>query len=100
VPGMNEPQFPLTRTSNGGRQITIERSEDDDNALAFRFEGTEVAKLQPPDNSAPVRTDGMLEWPLRFESYPDTTVLGRPDDPPITDALFYVDLALDSLDDD
>jgi len=42
----------------------------------------------------------MLEWPVRFEAYPETTVLGPPDDPPITDALFYVDMALDSLEDD
>jgi hypothetical protein len=97
---MGDREYPLTRTSNGGRQITVDRSEDDEDVLVFTFEGEEVGELRPPDPAAPARTDGMLEWPVRFEAYPSTTVLGPPDDPPITDALFYVDMALDSLEEE
>jgi hypothetical protein len=39
----------------------------------------------------------MLKWRLTFEAYPETTVLGALYDPPIDRALFYVDNALDFL---
>jgi hypothetical protein len=39
----------------------------------------------------------MVEWRLTFEAYPETTVLGTTDDPPIDGALFYIDQALDYL---
>jgi hypothetical protein len=97
---MGDSEFPQTRMSNGGRQITVDRSDDDEGVLVFTFEGAEVGELHPPELGGLPRTDGMLEWPVRFEAYPDTTVLGRPDGPPITDALFYVDLMLDSLEED
>jgi hypothetical protein len=97
---MGEREFPQTRSTNGGRQVTINRSQDDDDVLVFSFEGTDVAELHPPELGGPSRTDGMLEWPVRFEAYPDTTVLGPPDEPPITNTLFYVDLMFDSIEED
>lgn len=97
---MGEPEFPQIRTSNFGRQITVDRSEDDDSVLVFTADGAEVAELHPPEMGGPPRTDGMAEWPLRFEAYPETTVLGPPDDPPITDALFSIDVALDAIEED
>ena len=96
---MGEQEFPQTRTSNGGRQYTVDRHEDDGTVLVFSFEGEEVAELHQPEPDSPARTDGLLEWPLRFEAYPETTVLGRPDDPPISNALDYLDQALDAEDD-
>src|SRR6185437_7276335 len=86
---MGLPEFPQTRTSNGGRQITIDRSVDEDDVLVFSVDGQEIAELHPPEPNAPPRIDGMLEWPVRFVAYPETTVLGAPDDPPITGSLFY-----------
>jgi hypothetical protein len=97
---MGEPEFPQTRTTNFGRQITVDRSEDDDAVLVFSVDGTEIAELHQPAPGGPPRTDGMAEWPLRFEAYQETTVLGPPDDPPIADALFSIDVALDATEED
>jgi hypothetical protein len=41
----------------------------------------------------------MLEWRLTLEAYPETR-LGAPDDPPIDGALFYVDQALDYVEEE
>lgn len=92
--------FPQHRHSNGGRAITVDRSEDYESVLVFTFEGREVAELHNPDDDQPARTDGLLIWRLTFPAYPETVVLGAPDDPPITNALDYVDQALDYEDED
>ena len=95
------PTFPQQRTSNFGRQITVDRHEDHPQRLVFTYEGEDVAELDPPAASALGRTDGMVEWRLSFYSaWPETTVLGSPDEPPIDGALFYVDLMLDERDEE
>lgn len=71
-----------------------------EDVLVFVYEDEEVAELHPPDEGAPRRTDRMVEWRLTFEAYAETTVLGTADCPPIDGALFYVDQALDYLEND
>lgn len=92
--------FPHDRMSNGGRPITIDRSEDDDGVLVFTFAGREVAELHEPDENQAARADGLLEWRLTFPAYPETVVLGAPGEPPITNALQYVDDAISFENDD
>jgi hypothetical protein len=95
------PDYPLERTSNSGRQITVDQHEDHPERLVFSHEQEEVAELEPPEVGGPERTDGMVEWRLSFfNAWPETPVLGPLDDPPIDGALFYVDLMLDESDED
>lgn len=44
-------EFPKHRTSNGGRSITIDRSEDDESILVFTYAGREVAELHCPEEN-------------------------------------------------
>lgn len=95
------PDWPQVCTSNSGRVYRVEPDDDGDpddipGSLVIGHEGEPVARPEPPEEDVPPRTDGMVEWTLWFQAgYPETTVLGPLDEPPISDALFYVDLALD-----
>lgn len=92
--------MPQDRTSNGGRSITVDRSEGDPDVLVFTYQGREIAELHPPADDAPPRTDGQAEWRVTFEAYPETTVLGAPDEPPIDNALSPFDMYVDYLEAD
>jgi hypothetical protein len=91
--------FPEGRTSNGGRRIVVDRNEDHPERIVFSYDEEEVAELHPPEPDGPERTDDMAEWRLTFfDQFPETTVLGDPEEPPIDGALLYVDMMLDDRD--
>lgn len=93
--------LPWKRTSNYGRQFTVDRHEDHPERLVFTYDDEDVAELHPPDPNAPERADRMVEWRLTFYSaWPETTVLGTADEPPVDAALFHVDLMLEEREED
>ena len=87
--------------SNSGRVYRVEPDDDGDpddipGSLVISHKGKPVARLEPPEEAVMPRTDGMVEWTLWFQAArPETTVVGPLEEPPISEALFYVDLALD-----
>src|SRR6185312_1411229 len=75
-------KWPQDRMSNGGRVYRIAPDDDGDpddipGSLVLGHEGEPVARLEPPEDDPPPRTDGMVEWTLWFQAgRPKPTILG------------------------
>lgn len=96
------PNYPLERTSNSGRQITIDPHEDHPRAGSSLATTTKRSPIwSRPKRERPIAPTGWSSGSFRSSMPgPETTVLGPPDEPPIDGALFYVDLMLDEADED
>jgi hypothetical protein len=90
--------FPQQRVTNLGRTVTVSRVEKDPDRFVFGQAGRDVATLWLEDERRPDEPWARLGWRL---SFPDGTlrVLAAPaDDPPVSGALFFVDVALREAD--
>jgi len=86
--------FPQHRVTKLGHRITVSRVANEPDQFAFGQGDRDVAALRLDDIRRPDEPDARLGWRL---SFPDGTVriLAAPaDEPPVSGALFFVDIAL------
>jgi len=89
-----ERSFPQHRVTKLGHRITVSRVANEPDQFALGQGDRDVAALRLDDIRRPDETDARLGWRL---SFPDGTVriLAAPaDEPPVSGALFFVDIAL------
>lgn len=84
-------------TTPDGHRLSVERDQEDPTAVQLMLDGVEpVASLRPVGGRP--RHGGLLEWELEFSVFyyhPSHRFLGPPTDPPINDALAWVDFAIE-----